>query len=351
MYPLSRPHIQTQAKEVKLDPSLGLALSQTGLMQTVHIKIPYYPKAFNPSLIPYEEGYLLSFRVRSRFIPLLRRHLSQEEKKSTSRKDDSFIGVVKLDKNLKVSAATVQLLNLFSYASEISSTAEDARLLKIENRIFIFFNDLPPAYTKGGFAMYFGELVEEGGRFVLKEPAKLLKYAQAIPIEKNWTPFISDGKLYLIYSDQPRTILEVDWNTGHCTEVVRSRLDWNWNWGQIRGGTPACLVEGKFVTVFHSNIFVKSLKQSNQRNYVMGMYTFDEKPPFTVRQMTAHPLGRLVDYTEENDRKVIFPGGLIIAEDVIYVAWGKNDKQVFITTFNKKVLLESLTGVPSAESH
>ena len=321
-------HLEAKGSEV--DTFLEQVLSKTCIVNSKQIKIPGYPNAYNPSLIPYKGGYLLSFRYISR---------CPEKFKNNFHVDVSFIGVVRLDKKFKVSEKTVQLLNIVSYSSKFSLTAEDARLLNVGNRIFIFFNDLPLLQTSGQFAMYFGELVEEQGMFVLKEPAKPLNYSYAIQVEKNWSPFSSGDRLYVIYSDQPRVILEVDLNTGYCHEVTRTMLNWNWHLGEIRGGTPAYLVDDTFLTFFHSCFPAET---SKGRAYVMGAYTFDKDPPFSPRTMTLRPLGDMTDYTQDNSPKVAFPGGMVVQDHLIHVAWGKADKQIFITTFDREKLLASM---------
>lgn len=319
-----------EAKGSEVDTFLEQVLSKACIVSSRQIKIPDYPNAYNPSLIPYKDGYLLSFRYISR---------CPEKFKNSFHKDVSFIGVARLDKNFKVSKKTVQLLNIVSYSSNFSLSAEDARLLGVGDRIFIFFNDLPLLQTPGKVAMYFGELIEERGRFVFKEPAKPLNYIRANQVEKNWSPFSVGDRLYVIYSDQPRVVLEVDANTGYCHEVTRKDLNWNWHLGEIRGGTPAYLINDTFLTFFHSSFPAKT---SKGRAYVMGAYTFDKTPPFSVRTMTPQPLGDLTDYTHENSSKVVFPGGMVVQDNLVHVAWGKADKRILITTFDKEKLLASM---------
>lgn len=312
----------------EIDSFFEQRLSGSAIVQSRQIKIPGYPHAYNPSLIPYKQGYLLSFRYTSGFPETVNGH----------RKDASFIGIAKLDKKFKVSEKSIHLLHIQSYSSKLSLTTEDGRLVKVEDRIFLFFNDLPPNQSKG-FAMYFTELEEENGIFVLKEPAKLLNYPGAISIEKNWSPFFSEGQLYVIYSDQPRIILEVNIETGDCRQIPGGTPDWKWNLGQIRGGTPAYLVDGAFLTFFHSS-FPANI--SKGRAYAMGAYLFDRYPPFSVRAVTPNPLGNLSDYTDDNSFKVIFPSGMVVNDDSILIAWGKGDRQIWITTFDKKKLFSSL---------
>ena len=75
----------------------------------------------------------------------------------------------------------------------------------------------------------------------------------------------------------------------------------------------------------------------------MGAYTFDKEPPFSIRTMTSRPLGDLTDYTQDNAPKVVFPGGLVVQDHWIHVAWGKADKRIFITTFHRDKLFSSMT--------
>ncbi len=312
-----------------VDSFLEANLSPAAIKWTKKIDIPNYPHAYNPSLIPYKEGYLLSFRYTSQIPKAMQQF----------RMDASFIGIAKLDKDLNVVKKSVQLLNVKSYSAEkFSGTAEDARLFQVGDRIYIFFNDLLPS-QKAGFAMYICELEEEKGYFFIKEPARRLRYPFMIHVEKNWTPFFAEGEIHVIYSDDPRIILKVDPNTGLCQQQQSVTPPWDWDFGQIRGGTPALLLGDQFITFFHSS-FPASLHKG--RAYVMGAYLFDSAPPFTVRFMTINPLGALSDYTQDNSSKIVFPAGLVILEDSFLVAWGKADRQIQVTSFDRKKLLESL---------
>lgn len=322
-----------------LNSSANLApyLSGDSIVQSRRIEIHGYRRTLNPSLIPYENGYLLSFRYRK----------GLENLEKIGRKNAALIGVAKLDREFSVLPDTVQLLDVFSHSSEPSITAEDARLIQMGERIFIFFNDLPTVGKKSGFALYFAELIEEGGKFLTKGPAKLLRYAKSVSIEKNWSPFVFEEKLYAIYSDQPRVILEIDVETGECKEVSSDSSPLEWGWGRVRGGTPAYRLEDQFITFFHSSFpaaFERKGKQKKRPVYVMGMYAFDAKFPFAIRSIYPLPLGSVSDYADKNSRQVVFPCGLVVEGDFFHVAWGKNNRQIWITTFDRKKLLEKVEG-------
>lgn len=312
----------------QIDSFLKQHLYETAIVSQTQISLPGYPHAYNPSLIPYQDGYLLSFRYTTRLPEEIRFH----------RIDASFIGIAKLNHRFQLIPESVQLLKIQSHASRFSLSAEDGRLFLFKDKIYLFFNDRPAIDPKG-FAMYFAELIETQGLFQLKTPAKPLYYPSAISIEKNWSPFVAQDKLYLIYSDSPRTILQVDEETGHCQAIAKDYTDPSWPFGEIRGGTPACLVEDFYLTFFHSSFPADTPKK---RAYVMGAYLFDPNPPFKVLFRTPWPLGTLSDYTESNDPKVIFPCGLVVRGNSLFVAWGKADRQIQITEFDKKKLFDCM---------
>jgi predicted GH43/DUF377 family glycosyl hydrolase len=321
----------------KLDPDLAKALSSESIVGTTQIQIPDYPTAFNPSLVAYGDGYLLSFRITT-FYP---------GKGDKPRYDSSFTGLAKLDKNLKLVKKSVHFLDLFTNSTQRSISAEDLKLMSVGDRIYAIFNDVPLDLKPHTNAMYFVEIEEVNGAFVSVGRAVMLQYEKARLVEKNWSPFVYEGKLCLIYSDGPRIILEADMETGLCKEIVCEPINYNWSWGRVRGGTPTYFVDGQFLSVFHSVISAESLTGQHKRlnrNYVMGAYTFDAKAPFSVRSMTS-PLGQLSDYNHQNICKVVFPGGLVFEEKFVRVAWGKNDKQIIITTFDRDKFMASLKPV------
>lgn len=325
---------------VPLLTSLSQALTQEPILETRKLTLSQYPNAYNPSLIPWKEGYLLSFRYRKK---------NRAKKLDRLRPDHSYIGLVKLDQNFNILEETAQLLDTRTESDTLSQFAEDARLLRVDDRIILVFNDLQPGLIHGTCAMYLGELIENNSKFELKAPAVHLKYAHAIKFEKNWTPFTSQGKLYLVYyADQPRIILEVDEKTGECKEVDSSETSLGWNWGKVRGGTPAYPVKDQFITFFHSVVSSPCFNNKAEKsglNYVMGIYTFDSTPPFSLRQLLPLPLGELEIYQENNHRKFVFPGGAHIEEDKIHMVWGKNDKEIYLTTYDKERLFKLMVPV------
>jgi predicted GH43/DUF377 family glycosyl hydrolase len=300
------------------------------ILDTIQIKIPGYHSVFNPSIISYKDGYLLSFRLRE--------HLPSQHSKPW-RVDASFIGLARLDQRFKVLKNSVQLLNIASYDDKFSFYVEDGRLFKVGERIFLIFNDLHPMGAMDGFAMYLAEISEENGVFKPKRSAIPLKYSSAISIEKNWTPFVLENRIFLIYSDSPRTILELDPDTGKCQEIVRTPADDLWPFGKARGGTPACLVEDGFLTFFHTRYVERQPDGKENINYIMGAYLFEPQFPFSIQAITPIPLGHRHFYDADNSKKIVYPCGIAPIGDRMVVTWGKNDNSSYLSIIDKKKLI------------
>jgi predicted GH43/DUF377 family glycosyl hydrolase len=326
-----------------LDPSLVNALQAESIIAVQKLTIPGYSKAFNPSITPTNNGYLLAFRYSKR--------MPWNAFKQKIRKDASYIGLVELNSQFEVQSKTIQILKPILFNGDISLTAEDPRLIQNNGKIYLFYNDVSLSDGSLHIGLFFTEVIKEKNKYSISNPPKLLQKSGSFPVEKNWSPFFSDHKLYCIYSDDPRSILEVDINTGHCTEVNQSLPVFEWKWGQVRGGTPAELLDDYFITFFHSSIpalrRINGKEKGKGRNYVAGAYLFDKEFPFAIKAYTPYPLGVLEDYTNDNSKKIVFPGGLIIDEKTFKVVWGKNDRQIYITTFDKQKLIKSMTFIDS----
>jgi len=323
-----------------LDPGLKKAIQEDVILKTKKIFIPQYPGAYNPSIIPYEDGYLLSFRVKSyNFLTLL---------KKISNVRTSYLGFVKLNKNFEISGEPY-LLDLQSNTSPgFTGFAQDARLFRFQDQILLIYNDYGSCRARSCYSLFVTEMVEKEGRLVQKSPSRLLAYDKMISIEKNWAPFEFEGNLYLIYSGEPHLILKVDLETGVCKQEACTDVNFQWKWGIIRGGTPALPAEGQLFALFHSSFETPAYSffgKTRGRNYAMGAYLLRNGYPFTPIKVTPYPIASLDDYTEDNRRKVLFPGGMVIEGNKIHVVWGKNDSSILISTLDREKLFSSMVSI------
>ena len=82
----------------------------------------------------------------------------------------------------------------------------------------------------------------------------------------------------------------------------------------------------------------------------MGAYTFSPTPPFQITRFTPEPIVAEGFYTQSSQwKRVIFPGGFVVADPYIYVAYGKHDVEMWIATIDKAELKKALKPVGTGE--
>lgn len=331
-----KPH-----KRVILSAEDMQCLNDTCCLETRIIKLPGFKKAYNPSLIPYKAGYLLSFRVDSfDFLSKIKHLLNHRV---------AYLGLAVLDRQFNV-VGMPQLLDMTNKDSRKMSTPQDARLYRFQEKNYLFFNDYV-LEEKGSQEMFVAQIVENEGGFILHD-SKHLHYAQSMQrVEKNWSPFTYEDKLYVVYRIKPLTTLEVDLDSGECTKVEESHLGFAWNFGENRGGTPCYLLGDEYLSFFHSskNGEPTFFRKSGGRAFYMGAYTFESTPPFSLKKVSSCPLGCLEDYESDNYEKIVYPAGLVVEDNRLLVAWGKNDRMICLSVFDREKLLSSLTRVSSSQ--
>lgn len=312
--------------EAKHNPK-GLVVS------TVKINLEEFPQAWNPSIIKTDFGFLLTFRhCLAPHYPWI-----------------SYIGIVKLDHDLNI-ISKPQLLNTRDDGSSFPSQTEDARIFTFNNKIYLIYNDNPEVVNPSSIDrrdIYLTELIWKNDEFVLGTPLKLMhetKYEDC-KWQKNWVPFVYEKQLLMSYSISPHEVLKIDTSSGLSKHLFTKRSGITWDKGVLRGGTPALLVDGNYLGFFHSSIVTKSETSNGNpmHHYYMGAYIFSSKPPFRVQKISPEPIVADGFYTHSSyDKRVIFPGGFAVVGDQFYVAYGKDDSEVWIAIIDKKKLMKSL---------
>lgn len=298
------------------------------------IKLKDYSEAFNPSLVKWKEGYLLSFR----YLPDLARLWV------------SRVGLVELDENFNP-VGPAQILNLRADGGEIPCQAEDARLFSHGGQLYIVYNDNRNQVNPSNLErrdMFLAQVVYDG-RFHAKGIQKLThatEYKKAF-WQKNWSPFFFEDQLYLSYTINPHEVVTVG-QKGKCEPLHRTAFQADWSWGTWRGGTPAELVDGEYLAFFHSSrpMVSEATPQFEKWHYFMGAYTFSREPPFELTSYTPYPIiGEGFYERSKQPKRVIFPGGFVVDGEKIHIAYGKNDNEVWISTIEKSKLKELLVPI------
>jgi predicted GH43/DUF377 family glycosyl hydrolase len=314
------------------------------VLETKRIYIEDFPEAWNPSMIKVDQGYLMSFR----YTPDVE-----------SQGWISYIGVVLLDEEFNP-ISKPQLLRTRLKNSKTPSQSEDARIFKFKDRMFLIYNDnvdiiYPATWQRRD--MFMAELFYTDHQFILGPPLKLIyeeKY-QSRFWQKNWVPFEKDGALLMIYSINPHEILYPNLATGTCYSVYETSAEIQWDFGAfLKGSTPPMLVDAEYLAFFHTGIVTSSQSSwgLDLWHYFMGAYTFSAEPPYEITHITPVPIIAENFYTPSKyAKRVIYPGGFVVSDSVIYLTYGKDDQEIWIATIDKAVLKNSMVPVePSVKA-
>jgi len=139
--------------------------------------------------------------------------------------------------------------------------------------------------------------------------------------EKNWLWFFHDGLPHLVYGSSPHCVVRSS-ETFDPINCWFTPNELEWDYGQVRGGTPPIRVAEKYWTFFHS-----SLPLDGRKQYHMGAYAFEAKPPFRITRITSFPLlsGSKLDRSSTSKPWVVFPNGALLREGKWTVTMGVND--------------------------
>ncbi len=318
-------------EDIFYEPEQGIVVT------TKQIEFEKYPGSYNPSIFKVDGGYLLTFRY------------------SPDRDNQnwvSYIGLVVLDENLDP-IGEPELLNTRIKKSKTPSQTEDARIFAFRNKFYLAYNDnMDEIYFDHGKRrdMFIAELFFSDGHYQLSPPIKLFyeERYDSDPKQKNWVPFEWNNSLYFSYSLHPHEVLMASLRNGECFSVYKTDPPIQWIYGTLRGGTPAVLVDGEYLAFFHSASKNKSPASYDWRvwHYFTGAYTFSAKPPFEITKMTPSPILGENFYTPSyREKRVVFPGGFIDAGPVLYMAYGKDDCEIWIATLDKEQLKKFLVPV------
>ena len=141
--------------------------------------------------------------------------------------------------------------------------------------------------------------------------------------EKNWLWFEHNGEPHMVYSSQPHVVLRMSRDLNHPIQEYVTTPKFDWDYGQIRGGTPPVRVGDEYFTFFHSS----TAWTSRFRRYHMGFLAFKAEAPFEVTRLSKRPIlsGSQEDEWHEGLPLVVFPCGAILENGEWLVTMGVND--------------------------
>ena len=315
-------------------------MAQDFVLETQRIEMPLYPMAFNPSIIRWQGKILLSFRIRD------------PETNCANQ-----IGLIFLDDAFHP-MGSAQVLDIRSSDPFCIARRQDPRLVSVSDRLFIIYNNVLISRFKPEIRrMVAAEVHFNDGKFYVDHSDCLKYFEDENPnrCEKNWVPFDYQGNLLLARSIAPHWIVQPILESGVGETVAKTGKSIKWHWGDLRGGTPALLInEDEYLAFFHSSTYLPSLhsKGKTVQHYFMGAYTFSSKAPFEITRMSPEPIigknfyvGR--EYKTWKPLQVVFPGVFIFDDQFIWIAFGRQDHEIWIVKLDKERLLHALVPIQS----
>lgn len=316
--------------------------TQDFVLETKRIDIPEFPHAFNPSIVRWNGRLLMSFRI-----------VLDVNKDAVSSSSDSQIGLVWLDEEFNP-CSTPQILQ---WVDEDIYPA-DGRLLSINGNLFLVYTCYSNKITLGnGFLVHVATVCYDGNEFYIPHNECLSHFEGLLKNkpEKNWVPYGYQDSLHLAYKLAPHKIFyPILDGSGICETIATTHPSIVWEWGELRGGTPALELDGRrYLAFFHSSITRATVHSSGKEvpHYFMGAYTFTRGHPFTICEVSPEPIvGTNFYHGEEYEPywhsvRVVFPCGFIMDDESIWISYGRQDHECWIVKLDKQALLESLIQV------
>lgn len=237
---------------------------------------------------------------------------------------------------------------------------EDPRLIVKDDKIYLFYAH--STFKVGGYTSAQAAVRLDDKLQV--EKYYPLKYGRNVNIintkgkppqsEKNWTPFVYQGRMLILYKLNAFTVLELNVESGNVTQLHQALgVATLWAWGFMSGGTPAVPLGGtKFGTMFHSFQVVPKVA----RKYFGAWAEFD----IATKRVTA--VSRRPLMVAEKDSKdcrdpkqgwrpdVVFPCGLVDGGTKWIVSVGVQDCLCKIYTYDKKFIERGLENTSGGSS-
>jgi predicted GH43/DUF377 family glycosyl hydrolase len=166
--------------------------------------------------------------------------------------------------------------------------------------------------------------------------------------EKNWAFFEVEGGLFAVYSVRPHRVALVAEEIAHVVADTPGMAGWE-GW-ELRGGAAPVRVGDEFWHFFHA-----VREGTLRREYRVGLYAFDARPPFGVTRVVPGPV--LAPRPEEHPHQhapggppnVVYPCGALRRGGRWLLSYGYFDREVRVTELEHAGLERAL--VPATFRH
>lgn len=246
---------------------------------------------------------------------------------------NSFSYLLKLNKKFEI------ISQIALKPSNNNTAFEDVRLFTVGERTFAFYTYLPyiNGMWKWEFGVGFGTIDSEKG--ILTNQLSLRKYGKK-GHNKNWIPYFINGELYLITDFAPYLrVLKIFNKSGNLVlseDYISNIITDEWDYGDIRGGTPLIAPEKSRTNWRYGFIhsYLPNYK-GYSRYYFYTIVRFNHiTKEFNIYKA---PVGEANNEFNNDDftglwkintggkLKVVFPMGIMNFEDGVVVSMGIDD--------------------------
>jgi len=314
------------------------SMKQPFVLETKRLLIRGHPDAFNPSIVRIDGKLLMCFRSRNRIDQLA-----------------DLIGFIWLDEDFNPQGNPC-LLEMEE--GGIGTYIQDPRLFVIKDKLFMAYSALVEnsESEENKRMMCLAEIKYDENYFLAVNSEYLSDFQgdKDRKCEKNWVPMDYQGLMLLAYTISPHKIFLPVAGEKRCVTIAQSLKFTPWNWGELRGGTPALPVGNSYLAFFHSSTSIASVQSDyqNMTHYFMGAYLFEKEPPFSLQKISPVPIVSYDFYNGETHStwkplRVVFPCGFVCDEKHIWVSYGRQDHEAWIVKLDKIGLLKSMTTLES----
>lgn len=294
--PRPGPRPATHAPQIRRPPTENL----TSLASKVtRLDLPH--GCFNAGLAPLREGYVCVYRP-----------------------DEHSFAACRLTPTLAIVPRSTIPLGITNCADPRLTWLPDGRLLMVYS-----------SHDTGSFRneCIRGGIVMDNIDGKIHPPESFRISMPSAERQKNWMPFVSNDRVYLIASVQPHTVYELSDVGRFATPCSEAEWTSPWFYSEfLRGNTNAVqLSDGRFLGTFHT-----AVKLTDKLHfYDNGCYVFEGKPPFTVvrcSHRTYLPAEAAVEphFRKAGRIKVCFPVGMVRDGERLLISYGDNDSSVKI---------------------
>ena len=259
-------------------------------------------------------------------------------------------GLVYLDEDFNpISPAYV--IEFINKSPFLPPKEQDPRLITLNEHLYIVYNNIFGPLEQEMRRMFIAQVHFDGKKFFITDAEPFLEFEGQVNkrMEKNWVPFIWENQLLLAYSLAPHRILQPLFGKSRCKSIASSGCHIPWEWGELRGGTPALIDDEEYLAFFHSYKNISTVQSAGKKvsHYFMGAYTFAKEPPFNITRISQNPIigdkfyqGPL--YNTWKPLRVVFPGGFISDKHYVWIVYGRQDHELWVVKLDKAGLFKSM---------